>query len=39
MTKYPEDKELFLEYSERQKEFYWKLSNEVTGAIFVIKEK
>ena len=39
IEKYPEDKELFIEYSERQKEFYWKLSNEVTGVIFVLQGK
>ena len=39
IDKYPEDKELFIEYSERQKEFYWKLSNEVIGVIFVLKIK
>ena len=39
IEKYPENKKLFIEYSERQKEFYWKLSNEVIGVIFVIKNK
>jgi SAM-dependent methyltransferase len=39
INKYPEDKELFLEYMKIQKELYWKLSNEVTPVIFVIKKK
>jgi SAM-dependent methyltransferase len=39
INKYPENKDLFLEYSKRQKEFYWKLSNEVVGVIFVISGK
>jgi SAM-dependent methyltransferase len=39
IEKYPENKEIFLEYSKRQKELYWKLSNEVTGVIFVLGKK
>ena len=39
IEKYPENKEILLEYSESQKELYWKLSNEVTGVLFVIRKK
>ena len=39
VEKYPEDKELLFEYIEEQKEEYNILSNEIVGAIFVIKKK
>jgi len=39
IEKYPEDKKLLLEYIEEQKEEYNILSNEIIGAIFVIKKK
>jgi len=35
--KYPEDKELFLAYVEKQKEEYWILSNTVTSVTLVLK--
>jgi hypothetical protein len=36
---YPEDKNLFFEYVERQKREYEILSDEIIPAIFVIKKK
>jgi len=39
IEKYPEDKELLLEYIEQQKGEYDILSNEIVGAMFVIKKK
>ena len=39
IEKYPEDKKLFLEYIEKQKEEYNILSNEIIPAMFVVKEK
>jgi len=38
IEKYPEEKNLFLDYMAIQKELYWKLCNEVIPVIFVIKE-
>jgi cyclopropane fatty-acyl-phospholipid synthase-like methyltransferase len=37
--KYPEDKELFLAYIEKQKDEYGKMSNEITPVILVITTK
>jgi len=39
VEKYPESKNMFLDYVKTQKKLYEKLSNEVTPVIFVIKEK
>jgi cyclopropane fatty-acyl-phospholipid synthase-like methyltransferase len=39
VEKYPEDKELFLEYIEKQRKEYEILSNEIIPAIFIIKKK
>ena len=39
VEKYPENKELFLSYVEKQKREYEILSNEIVPAIFVIKKK
>ena len=36
--KYPENKDLFLSYVERQKREYEILNNEIVPAIFVIKK-
>ena len=39
IEKYPNDKELFVNYIEKQKEEYEKLSGEITPAILVIKRR
>jgi cyclopropane fatty-acyl-phospholipid synthase-like methyltransferase len=39
VEKYPENKNIFLEYSERQKKFTEQLISEVTPVILVIKQK
>ena len=39
IEKYPENKNMFLEYIESQKELYRKLDNEIISVLFVIKKK